>query len=68
MPLAISLLFDVDVEFDVVFDFIVLGVGAACGASATGVAFFVVSEVGCSEDTTLAEIPVDQLLTEVIVH
>ena len=59
---------NIDIELDVVFDFIVLGVGATFIAGASLVSLFVVTQVCGSQDTTLTEIPVNQLFAEVIVN
>ena len=68
MPFAVCFLLNIDVELNMIFDFIVLGVGAAFNSDAPLITLFVVSQVGGSQDTTLTKIPVDQLPTEIVVN
>ena len=68
VPFAVCFLLNIDVELNMIFDFIVLGVGAAFNSDAPLITLFVVSQVGGSQDTTLTKIPVDQLSTEIVVN
>ena len=66
MPHAISLLLEVDIELNVVFNLIVLWIGAFLDGliSFASLTFLVVAQVTSSQDTRLLEDPACQLLAE----
>jgi len=68
-PFPFMFLLNFDVEFHVVFNHIVLGVGTALAQVALSalLTFLVVTKVSCSKHARLLEVPVEQLLAELIV-
>lgn len=65
-PLSVAILLQIDEELNVVFDLIVLLVGALFDRllPKAGLPTLVMSQVACAEHTCLLERPVDQLFAE----